>query len=160
MGDPFKGRFRSFLRESSAERVNYKVSLPDLVQVIHIGNHLTGVLSMMLKVAILLEWLSIFTPKRKGHYYWTSIALICFLCLWGGAGRFIESFHCIPFQKIWDKTVPGTCSDYRTFNLIAAIISVATDVILIVLPQSVIWKLQMTLSRKIGISIIFATGVV
>ncbi len=70
----------------------------------------------------------------------------------------MENFHCIPFRKIWDLTVPGTCYNWTYGLLIASIINVVSDVAIFILPQAVIWKLNMSRRRKIGLSFIFTLG--
>lgn len=65
---------------------------------------------------------------------------------------------CVPFQRIWDKTVPGVCFNGRRLNMTIAVYNLASDICILVLPQRVIWRLNMSLKRKLGLGLTFAIG--
>jgi hypothetical protein len=66
----------------------------------------------------------------------------------------------VPFERIWDKTVPGVCYNGRPLNLAIGIFNFISDVLILFLPQKLIWSLNMSMKRKIGIAVTFATGLV
>jgi hypothetical protein len=43
-------------------------------------------------------------------------------------------------------------------SLAVGVISMLLDWVLLVLPISAVWKIQLSMARKIGVMIIFATG--
>lgn len=49
--------------------------------------------------------------------------------------------------------------DIKAIILGDALINSASDISLLIVPQHVIWKLQLSRANKIGISAIFLTGV-
>jgi large subunit ribosomal protein L36e len=53
----------------------------------------------------------------------------------------------------------GRCLDVRAINIAAAAINTVSDLSILVLPQKVIWELQMSVKRKVGVSAIFLAGV-
>ncbi|KAH8157569.1 hypothetical protein CIB48_g10677 [Xylaria polymorpha] len=59
---------------------------------------------------------------------------------------------------IWDKTVQGTCLNEGIIWAAYSCLNLASDVIILILPQKVIWGLKLSKPKKIGISIIFAFG--
>ena len=72
----------------------------------------------------------------------------------------LEIFSCTPIRKAWDPlVVGGHCLNVYTINVAAAAINTTSDLIILLLPQHVIWRLQMSLERRIGISAIFFTGI-
>jgi len=66
---------------------------------------------------------------------------------------------CRPYKRIWDKTIPGKCINSLILTMASAGVNVLLDVAILALPQNLIWRLQMGMKRKIGISAIFGMGV-
>ncbi|KAI1645182.1 uncharacterized protein F4817DRAFT_360253 [Daldinia loculata] len=113
-----------------------------------------------LKVAILLEWLRIFNPTgTRGTFFWACHIILWINLLFYAASFFAINLACIPRQKIWDKTISGGhCFNQNDLYLAGTIVNLISDVAILIIPQRVIWSLQMTFKRKIGISLIFAIG--
>ena len=55
--------------------------------------------------------------------------------------------------------VPGHCFDFYTLNLTGVIFNPVSDILILVLPIFWTWKLQMAWKRKVGVVLIFATGI-
>ncbi|CAL8575083.1 hypothetical protein XPA_001027 [Xanthoria parietina] len=66
--------------------------------------------------------------------------------------------QCIPREKIWNPSVPGTCINSTAGILSSAIVNTISDFLLLVLPLDTIWRLQMPQNKKWQVSAIFATG--
>lgn len=72
---------------------------------------------------------------------------------------FLEAFLiCRPFNYNWDKTIKGSCSNELNIYLGTSIINLLIDVMVIVLPMPMLWRLQMSLSKKIALTGIFGMG--
>lgn len=71
-----------------------------------------------------------------------------------------QNLACTPHRYNWDKLIPGGghCVDVKRLNLASACINVVSDVAILILPQQIIWRLQMSTKRRFGVSIIFAAG--
>lgn len=71
-----------------------------------------------------------------------------------------QNLACTPHRYNWDKLIPGggDCVDVKRLNLASACINVVSDVAILILPQQIIWRLQMSTKRRFGVSIIFAAG--
>ncbi|KAI0468865.1 hypothetical protein F4859DRAFT_186176 [Xylaria cf. heliscus] len=64
-------------------------------------------------------------------------------------------------KRIWDPTITiGHCYvDANGLYLAGTIINLISDLAILVTPQRVIWRLNMTRNKKLGISFIFAIGI-
>uniref|UniRef100_L2FWA6 60s ribosomal protein l36 n=1 Tax=Colletotrichum fructicola (strain Nara gc5) TaxID=1213859 RepID=L2FWA6_COLFN len=71
----------------------------------------------------------------------------------------IQPLYCTPHNAIWEFYLPSKCFALPKVMLTSASVQVATDIVMVLLPQRIIWGLQMNLQRKIGISIIFGVGI-
>ena len=73
---------------------------------------------------------------------------------------FIKVFRCIPIQKTWDVSTPGHCitTEDRIF-LADCIVSLITDLTILILPMPLVWQLNASRKRKLRIMIVFAGGI-
>lgn len=114
---------------------------------------------LLAKTAIMLEWSRIFVPHgTRNAFYWVSRALIVINALVYIIGGSVAVAACIPAEKLWHPWVKGHCSSRRAADISTAWFNLFMDVSILLLPQSIIWKLQMTKARKIGIALIFSVG--
>ncbi|RYP22276.1 hypothetical protein DL765_001790 [Monosporascus sp. GIB2] len=61
---------------------------------------------------------------------------------------------------IWDLTLPGgSCMERVNVVIGSASVQLLTDLFTFALPQNIIWSLQMSTRKKIGVSFVFAVGV-
>ncbi|KAI0393942.1 hypothetical protein F5Y17DRAFT_430351 [Xylariaceae sp. FL0594] len=160
------------------EYVNYEGSISPGVQVhqwnvqfkhlerwlylLHIASILYGLVLMFLKIAILLDWLRIFAPMgQRNAIFWTVHILIWCNVIYYVSGTFLEIFRCTPRQKIWDPLYEGgICPiDINANNFASAILNLASDLAILAVPQFVIWRLQLSTAKKIGISLLFIIGI-
>jgi len=68
-------------------------------------------------------------------------------------------FACNPQEAIWNPMIPGKCIDQQDVFVITAVVNVFVNIIILILPLNCLRKLQMPIQRKLGIALIFATGV-
>lgn len=114
---------------------------------------------LLMKWAILWEWIRIFVPlPRRNAFYWTCQVMIAINIIFYVVAIVITAVACTPYRRNWDKTVPGTCLDMKIITLSVVAINFAIDISILALPQKVIWGLQMSTRRRIGVSIVFAIG--
>lgn len=52
----------------------------------------------------------------------------------------------------WDPSIKGNCLDFRKLNLASAIGHTITTLVVVSIPQPLIWKLNMSWSKKIAYS--------
>lgn len=119
-----------------------------------------GLLMTLLKTAILLEWVRIFVPHRtRNVFYWSSVTLMLI-----NGGFYVGSTigilgACRPFVRLWHFWVPGTCTEQQfARNVISAVFNLVMDTFILILPQRIIWTLQMSSRRRVEVSIAFSVG--
>ncbi|KAF2651292.1 hypothetical protein K491DRAFT_682314 [Lophiostoma macrostomum CBS 122681] len=122
---------------------------------------LYGDIIMLLKVGILLEWMRIFVPPGvRNPFFWICCVMICAHISFYVAIMIVEIFSCKPRERNWNRYLEGTCVDEYAVYISSNALNITSDVIILVLPHMVIWKLQIPMQRRIGISLVFAMGVV
>lgn len=65
---------------------------------------------------------------------------------------------CVPIRSNWDPNIKGACIDYGKGTLSMGIVNVLLDFIILGAPMPLLWKLQMSVRRKIMLSCAFAVG--
>lgn len=75
---------------------------------------------------------------------------------------FIEAFNCNPVQKVWHTlTYKGnfTCFDNSMVEFVIGGFNIGTDLIILVMPMPMVLDLKMELRRRLGLLVIFSTGI-
>jgi hypothetical protein len=68
-------------------------------------------------------------------------------------------FPCRPVNKSWDVTVTGgSCINRGAVYIVQAVTNIVTDLILLILPIPIVWRLQMPVVQKLGLLLIFVVG--
>ncbi len=131
-----------------------------MLQIIYIGINLYSATMFVMKASILREWARLFVPcGSRNAFFWTCHILLAVTVLFGGSVLISTNLTCFPREKIWDKTKPGRCSDPKVILIISSVINVVLDLFILLLPQNIIWRLQMTKKKKVGMSLIFTIGI-
>jgi hypothetical protein len=63
-----------------------------------------------------------------------------------------------PIPRSWDKTIPGTCIQIGDVWYSTSVMSIVTDLAIILLPIYQIRKLRLPLSQKLGLCVLFSLG--
>ncbi|KAI1123019.1 hypothetical protein F5Y10DRAFT_252738 [Nemania abortiva] len=136
--------------------------LKDFLYPAFIVSILYGTSLALIKTAIIVEWLRIFNPNgTRNMFFWT-----CHITMWVNIAFLVTAIVLIntaftPREGIWDVTIPAVKHvNTRASNLFSSVFNLIVDLAILCLPQRIIWTLRMPRSRKIGVSIIFATGVI
>ncbi|KAL8917289.1 MAG: hypothetical protein Q9172_005915 [Xanthocarpia lactea] len=115
---------------------------------------------MSTKIAILLLYNSLFGVKRWFRYlcYGMMVVVTSYCVIF----FFIEAFNCNPVEKTWHAltyTGPAKCFDNSMVQFVIGGFNIATDLIILVMPMPIILKLNTDSKRKIGLLVIFSTGI-
>lgn len=111
------------------------------------------------KLAILLLYQRIFdtgSTRWFGRLIKFCLVIQCikdsiFLCL--------ILLECIPISAVWDKSITNAkCLNLGAVSLAGSIASIATDVALMILPLPVLWKLQVSRIKRLGLCFIFSVA--
>lgn len=112
------------------------------------------------KTAILLEWPRIFAPRGIHNIFRWSCRVVLVLGILIILGAILATnLRCIPTRTLWDYTVQGAqCFDMGNLNILLNCCAILSDLIILLLPQPIIWKLRMSTQRKIHASLLFCIG--
>ena len=128
----------------------------------HYSNYGDIVYSLALlftKLSILLLILRVFCSVQRDLCYWCTQGLLGFNTIFYTVYFFIPIFSCTPRLKIWAPNTPGSCMEINILYYASAIFNMVSDILMLTVPIFLIWNLQMSVRRKIGVSTIFLTGV-
>lgn len=114
---------------------------------------------MFAKLSILLLYMKLFVPIRRGGVFWATQVLIYVNALFYIGAVVALICQCIPRAKISRPRLPGRCINVYLSFMISGVFNVLSDFFILIFPLWAIWHLQMPLKRKLGVSIVFATGV-
>lgn len=129
-------------------------------QYINITWIMYGIVIAFVKLSLLLQYLKIFMPIRNSNF----MVLVTYFVIWSTSifylvTTFFEIFACNPREMFWNRLITnGRCFNISAVNISSAVINCISDFVILLLPQGVIWRLQMPFRRKLGISAIFLTG--
>jgi len=65
---------------------------------------------------------------------------------------------CIPVHGFWDRSVKAKCLPTSNYFWAIAIPNLATDIMLMIFPIPLVWRLRMPISQKIGLIFTFTLG--
>lgn len=126
---------------------------------LHLGSIIYCSVILPIKISVLVQYIRIFSPSERQWFYWSCHALIWLNFLLYTILFFIEIFPCKPRAKAWDPMITtGKCLDLMTINVVSSALNVNSDFIILLLPQRIIWNLQLSVKKRLGISLVFATA--
>lgn len=138
------------------------INIAPIAYVAFVATNVYIPLVALVKSAILLEWISIFLPLgTRGYFFWISQVVIGIITVWAILALVLTNVSCTPYELNWDPLLPGNCLfDFKNLTLASAIINFALDLVPLILPQRIIWGLNLSMTKKLGVSIIFLVGLV
>ena len=110
------------------------------------------------KLSIMLLIQRVFCSTQRDVPYWLTVFLISANTAFYLAFIIVPAAQCKPRSKIWNPKEDGTCVDIKKLYIASALFNTLSDVAMLSVPIYLIWSLQMSLRRKVGVSAIFCTG--
>lgn len=108
------------------------------------------------KISILCLYLRIFVKRGTRIACYVLIGVITANWI---AFSIADIFQCTPVAYQWDKSIAhGTCFNDTLFSRASSVPNIITDVVMLVLPIPVLWRLQTSTVRKLGLTVVFFTG--
>ncbi|GAM90031.1 hypothetical protein ANO11243_080710 [Dothideomycetidae sp. 11243] len=107
------------------------------------------------KTALLLVFLRIFTLGYERVVTYVMLGIVLATSV---AGTLVCLTECIPLNKLWNPSVPGTCVNLSAFYRYIGMPNIVSDVVMLLLPLRSIWKLNMPLRDKTGVLLTLLTG--
>ena len=141
------------------QRKHYKLAdyFPQYVNVIQIWY---GPAAASTKVAILLLYLRVFSPRRWDKFDTSVRGFILIICAFYFASTTAKICQCLPRARIWDKNVPGKCVSLFALLGASGIFNIISDVGILLVPLKGVWNLQMSQKRKVLVYAVFTVGLV
>ncbi|KAJ5762411.1 uncharacterized protein N7511_005793 [Penicillium nucicola] len=114
----------------------------------------------LIKIAILIGWCRVFVAvdRSRNLFWWGCMFVSCIQCAWGVACIILLNMQCTPHEAIWLFYLPSKCYPLSKILLVSSSIQIISDIVMFILPQKIIWGLQMNWQKKLGVSIIFGVG--
>ncbi|ROW12542.1 hypothetical protein VMCG_00505 [Cytospora schulzeri] len=143
----------------------WDISLKELIAYNHVTFVAMIFYTLMLasvKIAILLEFTAIFVPRgTRNYFFWISYLTIGVILVWNIIGLVFVNANCYPYKGNWDPFAVGR---FCRFNMLQLGVASAAgnfvfDIVPLFLPQKIIWGLNASMDRKVGVSIIFLIGI-
>lgn len=131
-----------------------------LVQWMNILEIFYGPTIFLVKFAILLQYLYLLAPSRSINPFLFICArvLIVLNLVYYIVSTCVSIWACSPREKIWNDLVPGKCLSNDTMIFITCVWNMLSDVAILIAPASSVLKLKVALRKKLGIILLFATG--
>ncbi|KAJ5700183.1 hypothetical protein N7536_003196 [Penicillium majusculum] len=114
-------------------------------------------MALFVKIALLAILTRIFAPFR-GKVWFIYIFLGC-LCCYYTVALIVKIRICGPIPRYWlGDQVPGSCLDQTAALIADSVISVVSDLIILILPLPLTWSLQMSRNRKLRVIGLLGAG--
>ncbi|KAH9896197.1 hypothetical protein F4778DRAFT_783479 [Xylariomycetidae sp. FL2044] len=117
---------------------------------------LYGILIPMEKTSILLLYLRLFYIHR--WFRFVTFGMMAYIWIWGICEALVGTFQCTPIEYQWNRQIEGHCFDQLAYFHWHAIPNIIHDVVMLIVPAPVVWKLQITVRQKIALSSVFLIG--
>ena len=122
-----------------------------------VTNLLWTVIVTLIKLSVLSLYIVIFSASVKFRRVCYAIAAVQIV--------FAISFfigiltQCQPLAYTWDRSIPGgSCVSDSVGFYLTSVQNLVMDVVVLLLPVRMVWRLQMDTRRKIAVTVIFGLG--
>ncbi|PYH49580.1 uncharacterized protein BP01DRAFT_370258 [Aspergillus saccharolyticus JOP 1030-1] len=113
-------------------------------------------MALLVKVALLSILIRIFAPYR------TKVLMIYFflgcLCIYYVIAEIVKIRMCDPISGYWTGSPNARCLNQRAALIADSVISVVSDLIILILPLPLTWSLQMSRSKKLRVIGMLSAG--
>lgn len=129
-----------------------------LLKLFYVCQMLYILVQVFSKVAILALYARLF-PNFNRFMTWSLRGLIAFMFIHGAVFLMLVIFQCLPISAIWDKTISGKCLPIAAaIGLTGAGLSIVEDFLILLLPIPELWKLQLSVKKRIGLVFLLSVG--
>lgn len=115
-----------------------------------------GPTAFLTKTSLLLIMARVFSPYKKTIvfiYVFLGIMLAYYI-----PAVVVKIRICVPIAKFWSTDLKGTCLNERSIILADAVVSVVSDMVILLLPLPLTLSLQMPTKKKIRVMGILGAG--
>ncbi|KAI2606762.1 hypothetical protein GGR54DRAFT_408126 [Hypoxylon sp. NC1633] len=111
---------------------------------------------LLIKFALFCQYYRLI--QEVSYYRRLYLSIMAVVGGWVIAQEFILIFPCTPIHMYWDHEASGTCLDGTLTGWMNGIGNLITDVIILVLPIPVVWRLNLKSGKRWAVIAIFALG--
>ncbi|KAH7108625.1 hypothetical protein B0J13DRAFT_333383 [Dactylonectria estremocensis] len=123
------------------------------LQTVTMLSYIWGFVTVKMSFAVLyVRLLPGIVPRRINQ------GLLVLLLAEGIEECLVVIFRCNPVDKAWTPLKEGTCLDLRSFYYASFGVKLATDIILFAQPIPVVWRLQLSTAKRIGVVLMLSLG--
>ncbi|CBF78469.1 hypothetical protein AN7395.2 [Aspergillus nidulans FGSC A4] len=112
------------------------------------------------KISVCLFLLRIF---RSSTFRWVGYIMIGINSAIAITWMLLDSFHCIPVHLAWTQwegVEQGKCINFIAATYANGIVNIIVDVVMVAMPIYEVSKLNLSQRKKIGVAVMFASGLV
>lgn len=132
------------------------ISGTDRWQLLYVGSLLYTLLQAVVKLSIILFLMRIF-PSIS--FQRLSRALGTFVILHGVLFLIPYAVQCIPVDSIWDRNITDRkCVNLPAVGYSSSALAIAEDIAILLLPIPQVWRLQISLRRRLALLALFSIG--
>ncbi|KAF2798816.1 hypothetical protein K505DRAFT_357199 [Melanomma pulvis-pyrius CBS 109.77] len=140
----------------------YDIRVKDFVhylRLFHHGTLLFCITMLLLRIAIIMQVLRHFVPPGSRSFtFWAAHILIVANTVFWLALTMMEIFSCRPRKRIWEFYQAGTCIDRHSYLVASGAMNLGTELLIMFLPQRIIWSLALSTKRKLELTPLFLVG--
>ncbi|KAI4599970.1 hypothetical protein KJ359_001071 [Pestalotiopsis sp. 9143b] len=110
------------------------------------------------KIAVLLLYQRVFDTGHGAQWLRRAIKVMIVLTFAiEGTYIFIIAFQCLPVASLWDPSIKDfTCLNAGVAFAAGAVLNIASDFVLMILPLPALWKLQTSKRKRFGVAFMLA----
>ncbi|KAK0373210.1 integral membrane protein [Colletotrichum limetticola] len=125
-------------------------------QLLYVGSLLYTLLQAVVKLSIVLFLMRIF-PSTS--FQRLSRVLGTFVILHGVLFLIPYAVQCIPVDSIWDRNITDRkCVNLPAVGYSSSALAIAEDIAILLLPIPQVWRLQISLQRRLALLALFSIG--
>ncbi|KAL1867792.1 hypothetical protein Plec18167_008538 [Paecilomyces lecythidis] len=110
----------------------------------------------LVKTSIMLFFFRIFGTKRS---FRISVAVVMTIVWMWAISVVLETLLlCRPLAYNWDTTIDGVCGERNATFVAAGTLNLVTDLMVMALPIPHIWKLKLSVAKKLALCLVFCMG--
>ncbi|KAF1808448.1 hypothetical protein P152DRAFT_424960 [Eremomyces bilateralis CBS 781.70] len=119
---------------------------------------LFGPTSALTKISVCLTYLRIFPSRTNSRFNYVCIVL---LIATGLAWALPPIFQCWPIKDAWDYfKVDRKCMNLEPFSIAMTAVNAFTDCLVFLWPVHYLWKVKLSLNKRVGLILSFSLGVI
>jgi hypothetical protein len=132
-------------------------ALLQILRLFYISEIIYVVVLALTKASIVTMYLRIFWAYRS--FYIACYVVLTFIFVSSSVVTILTIRSCQPVEFFWDRDIAGgSCLNITALAYANSGLAVLHDLVIIILPISMLWSLQMSRKKKVFIGVMFALG--